>query len=153
MVHRQKHCHCIWITPFHSRSFFSREKRGKREQEEYKYKKRWLVAKNLADAFFSGLLSTFFSLQCGTRGSNEESGVPHDQLLHLSNLQHHHLLVSDLSPCNISSHPQICFASSVLSGLLSHIFGEPNSHFSWNGCMDVWMALHPTAIAWLRSSV
>lgn len=49
-----------------------KEEKGNRSS---KYKKRWLVAKNLADAFFSGLLSTFFSLQCGTRGSNEESGV------------------------------------------------------------------------------
>lgn len=87
VVLRQKHCHGIWITPISQQvSLFLRNKGEKgRESRSINTKNIGCIAKNLADAFFSGLLSSFLSLQCGTGGSNEESGLPHDQLLQLSN--------------------------------------------------------------------
>ena len=93
-------------------SLFFKRKKG-RESRSINTKNIGCMAKNLADASFSGLLSSFLGLLCGTRGSNEESGLPHDQLLHLSNSQHHQLLACDLSPWNISSRPRFCFTSSV----------------------------------------
>lgn len=104
-------------------------KRGERSKSRgINTKNKACIAKNLADAFLSGLLSSFLSL-CGTKGSNNESGLPYDQLLHLSNSQHHQLLSSDLSHWNISAHPNFCFASSVPCKMLLYAFWTPNAHF------------------------
>lgn len=108
--------------------FFEEERREKEWKQEYKYKEHWLHCKESCWCLLFQIAQQL--PQCGTWGSNEESGLPHDQLLHLSNLQHHQLLASDLSPWNISFHPHFCFASSVPCKLLLHTFGPPNAHLS-----------------------
>lgn len=102
VAHRQKRRHGSWITPLHSTSFF-RERRGKRSRRSINPGNAGWLQRNLLTPSFRDCSAP--SSVCSAGLEATRSGVPHDQLLHLSNLQHHHLLVSDLSPRNISSHP------------------------------------------------
>ena len=67
------------------------EKKGEKWNGSTNTKTLAAVQRNLADAAFSRLLSIFLGLRCGTRESNEERRLPHDKLLHLSNLEYHQI--------------------------------------------------------------
>jgi len=86
----------------------------------------------LADASFSRLLSIFLSSAVRDVGSNEETELPHDQLLYLSNQQRRHTFWQwPFTPEHRLSFSLFRFASSVPFKLLLHTFGPPDGHSLW----------------------